>query len=450
MAPLRLSLLVADPTQRSVLEQLLYREGFEVTSHGEGASFRSAARRAPPDAILLEVGFPEATRGPLVRWIRGLHPETPIVLLQRERASRASLDPVWTGPTALAPLEAGPELLLAIRTATESYRLALRVRSLERSTGGAAWGGVLGRSPGIRALEDELDRVAASEATLLLHGEPGVGKGLVARALHTRSGRRDGPFVPIDLRDLAEDWASELLGREGAAVAGASTGRPGFAEAAAGGTLSLRGVSALHPRAQAALLEVLRERRVTRVGGTEPRDVDFRLILVQRRPPEGTVAAGRLREDLYGEVRGVQVRIPPLRERKGDIPLLMDHFIRVEAPERAPIRVTREAADRLVDYRWPGNVRELHEAVCRALVTCDEEIGLEDLPDRIRRGGEGLTPDGDDPGPLPPETLDLRALERWAVHRAVASCGGNMTEAAARLGIGRTTLYRKLDAYGLR
>ena len=95
-------------------------------------------------------------------------------------------------------------------------------------------------------------------------------------------------------------------------------------------------------------------------------------------------------------------------------------------------------------------MRELHEAVCRALVTCDEEIGLEDLPDRIRRGGEGLTPDGDDPGPLPPETLDLRALERWAVHRAVASCGGNMTEAAARLGIGRTTLYRKLDAYGLR
>lgn len=446
-----IALVIADLTQRSVLEHVLRREGFDVTSHGGAASFRAAARGAPPDAVLLDATLPEAQQGSLVRWVQGLHPGTSLVLLHERGASLGPLEPAQLAPTtALAPLEPGPELLLAIHGVLMSARLARRVRSLERRNSGEAWAGVLGRSPTVRALEDRLDPVAASEVTIHLYGEPGAGKGLVARALHSLSRRRDRPLVALDGREVDEGRIATLLGGEPRGSRGsASGGEGGVGRGTAVGTLVLRRLDEMAPPRQQLLVDLLRNREATRTQEMELLEAEARLILVNRRPPSEAVGEGRLREDLYRELRGVEVRVPPLRERPEDILLLVDHFSRVEAPDRTPIPVTKEAADRLVAYRWPGNVRELGDVVRRALLICADEIGLDDLPEAIRRGPEPRDTPGAD-GSQPPEGLSLRALERWAIRRALASSDGNMTEAAALLGIGRTTLYRKLDAYGLR
>jgi two-component system NtrC family response regulator len=236
-----------------------------------------------------------------------------------------------------------------------------------------------------------------------------------------------------------------------AADPGPVRGWTGVLERARGGTLFLRGVDRLRPEGQEALLRAVRE------WGSEPPDgsgetgVDFRLIVGSREPLQYAVGRGAFRPDLFDRLRGVEVRVPALRERVEDVPRLVEHFVRAEAPERLPPKLGREAADRLLSYPWPGNVRELRQAVTRALATCQEEIGVADLPADIRRGTPSAgSPPGDGPGPLPPDTLELRTLERWAIRRALVVCEGNLTEAAARLGMGRTTLYRKLGAYGLR
>ncbi len=444
------ALIVADLTQRSVLEHVLRREGFDVTSHGGGASFRSAARAAVPDAVLLDASLPEAKRGSLVPWIQGLHPGTSLLLLYDRSARQGDLEPARLGPaTALAPLEPGHELLLSLRGALTSSRLALRVRSLERRNSGATWAGVVGRSQLIRGLEDRLDAVAGSEVRVHLHGEPGVGKGLVARALHSVSGRREGALVSLDGAGPEDRWIQALLGPKSDGSFESEPESAGAVAGAAGGTLVLRRLEELGPRGQEVLLHVVRSRGGTQGRAGEAREPEPRLILIHPRPLSEAVEEGRVWEDVERELRGVEVWVPPLRERPDDILLLADHFARLEAPNRMPIRVTKEAAAGLVRYRWPGNVRELRDVIRRALLICDDEIGLEDLPQSIRRdAGPDDAPGG---GRLePPEGLHLRALERWAIRRAVDSCDGNMTEASAMLGIGRTTLYRKLDAYGLR
>lgn len=440
-----LALAVAEPTQRSVLEEALRLEGYEVTGHGAASSLFVAARTTALQATLLDVHLPEWEDGSLLRWVQTLHPRTPVLLLGGPETRRPWMAPVWSRPsTYTAPISPERDLLLALQRALDAAALERRVRSLERAGGPVDWGGLVGRSRALRRLVDELEGVAASETTIVIRGEPGVGKERVARALHAESGRRDGPFVPVHGPELRERWAPRLFGDEARGPGGPGGDRPGAVESASPGTLFLRGWDALLPVARGAVLEASRAQRVTRVGGGDARPVDFRLIVA--RPAR----AGEIPDGPGPPVPGVEVRVPPLRERLDDIPILVEHFVAREAPGPGLPDTSPEAMDRLLAYPWPGNVKELRAAVRRALATCGSVIGPEDLPERIRWGAESGPDVRGAGGSLPPDTLDLRALERWAIRRAVASCQGNLSEAALRLGIGRTTLYRKLDSYGLR
>ena len=449
-----MALVDDDPTQRAVLEALLHQEGLEVTAYPSGEALMDDLRVRLPDVFLLDLGLPGMSGMELLGRIQERYPHTPVILLTGRRdvptvveAMRAGAWDYLTKPAEDA------EVVATVRNALQSSRMSRRLRSLERDVAGVGYGDLVGRSRAMLELFRELDRVAPSEVTVLIRGESGTGKELVARALHTHSGRGEGPFAAVNCGAIPEGLLeSELFGHESGAFTGATRTRAGLFERADGGTLFLDELGDLPPSLQGGLLRAIQERAVTRVGGAREIPTDFRLVAASHRDLEAMTATGDFREDLFFRVAVFEVRLPPLRERPEDIPVLAEHFIRTLARGKIVTGLTRRALDRMLAYGWPGNVRELENGIARALVTCGREIDVGDLPRRITR------PEGRDPppGPLPdgaagpPDTLELSVLERWAVERAVEAAGGNLTEAARRLGIGRTTLYRKLDAWGLR
>jgi NtrC-family two-component system response regulator AlgB len=289
-------------------------------------------------------------------------------------------------------------------------------------------------------------RAASSDATVLLLGESGTGKNVLARAIHAWSPRRAGPFVTISCTTLAEHLLeSELFGHVKGAFTGAWKDKPGRLESAAGGTLFLDEMGELPPELQAKLLRFLEERRFERVGDTRTVEVDARLVAATNRDLEAEVAAGRFRSDLYYRLAVVALRLPPLRERREDLPALADHLLAALAARhrRTLPRLSPEARAALAAYGWPGNVRELANALERALVLSPGgAIGVESLPDAV------LAPPGAAAAEEPAAELSLEEVERRHVRRVLAS-SATLEEAAARLGIDPTTLWRKRRRWGL-
>jgi two-component system NtrC family response regulator len=287
-------------------------------------------------------------------------------------------------------------------------------------------------------------RVAASEATVLIRGESGTGKELIARAVHHASARAAGPLVCVNCAALPETLLeSELFGHEKGAFTGAHAARQGRFEAAHGGSLFLDEIGDLPLHLQVKLLRVLQEREVERLGSSRPIPVDVRLLAATHGDLEAAVRAGTFRDDLYYRLDVVTVTVPPLRERRADIPPLLEHFLaRFTRDNGKPIRgLTQEARDALLRYDYPGNVRELENLVERAVVlTRDDVIGLGDLPLGVREPG----PEGD--ATLPAAT---EGLERRLIREALAAAGGVQTRAAEALGISERVLRYKLRKYGL-
>jgi two-component system response regulator HydG len=306
-----------------------------------------------------------------------------------------------------------------------------------------------------------VDRVARSESTVMIYGESGTGKELVARAIHAGSPRRDGPFVRVNCGALQESLLeSELFGHEKGAFTGAEKKRRGRFELAHGGTLFLDEIATVPHTTQVRLLRVLQERELERVGGEETIPVDVRIIAATNATPDNLRNDGTFREDLFYRLHVVPFTLPPLRDRKEDIPFLVNHFIEKLGPRTAsPARAASpDALTCLARYSWPGNVRELENVIERALVLADdEELDADDIP-TLSRDGSGWVPQGTgaevgEDGVLPDGGLDLNraveGMEERLLRQALEQAGGVKAEAARLLGLKPSALYYKLEKYGI-
>ena len=307
---------------------------------------------------------------------------------------------------------------------------------------------IIGTSPAMQAVFDTIRHVAPTKATVLIQGESGTGKELVARALHQASPRREGPFVPVHCAALAPTLLeSELFGHEKGAFTGAVERRRGRFEMADGGTLFLDEIGEIEPSLQVKILRVLEERAFERVGGSETVTVNVRLVAATNKDLRQLVADGKFREDLLYRLFVVNLTLPPLRERDGDIVLLTQHYLKTLAAEngKSVPTLTAEAMDALTAYSWPGNVRELRNVIERMVVlNSTGKLTLDDVPATVRQGAHDSGRDATRAGRV------LRDAERQLIEDALRQHRGNRTKAAQHLGISRRTLHRKLNEFGLR
>lgn len=304
----------------------------------------------------------------------------------------------------------------------------------------------IGKSPAIEKVRALIKKVAVSKISVLITGETGTGKEVVANEIHRESNRAGKPFIPVVCSSLSETLLeSELFGHEKGAFTDAVSEHKGKFELADGGTIFLDEIGEINPSVQVKLLRVLQERKFERVGGESPVEVDVRVIAATNKNLEEEVKAGRFREDLFFRLNGIQIEVPPLRERKDDISLFIDSFVGRYAKENGKqnIKVDEKARKAMVRYMWPGNIRELQHAVESAVVLCsDNEITLNDLPEKIssfNSSSDIMIPIGS----------TMEECEKIIIEETLAYCGGNKTKAADILKIGRKTLHRKIDEYGI-
>jgi transcriptional regulator with PAS, ATPase and Fis domain len=367
----------------------------------------------------------------------------------------SSEDPDGAGLAVIAPQLSSPELgLIELMVAEAALDVAVALRdrkptpdtSQSRRTG---YHGIIGAAPAMQELYTLLDRIAPSDATVLIQGENGTGKELVARAIHVGSERRDRTFVVTNCSAFNDNLLdSELFGHKRGAFTGAVSDKPGLFEIADTGTFFLDEIGDMSPSLQVKVLRVLQEGTFNRVGDTEMRKVDVRIIAATNRDLAGMVAAGRFREDLYYRICVLNVVLPALRDRREDVPLLVDFFL--GRPRRhTPKRLTQECAARMLAYPWPGNVRELENEIERLVVLAGDSptIGSELLSPRIRQWTPSTGPSQPtDPGSLP---AAVEALERRMIGAAMRRHGGNKTRAAEELKVSRRNLIRLVQKYEL-
>jgi two-component system response regulator HydG len=423
--------------------------GFEVEARTAAPAALDALVASQFDAVVADLNMPGMTGLELCERIVASRPDVPVIVITAFGSIQTAVAAIRSGAYDFVtkPLEVDA-LGLALERAIEHRRLSDEVRQLRQAVEQARrFGTLLGSSPAMRRVYELLDRVADSNASVLITGETGTGKELVARALHERGRRKAGPFVAVDCASLPEPLLeSELFGHARGAFTDAHAARKGLFLQANGGVLFLDEIGELPLALQAKLLRALQTRVVRPVGANEEVPFDVNLIAATNRDLESAVEDDRFREDLYFRINVIHVEMPPLRARGGDVLLLAQHF--VDRYARGGKRVTGlspEAAERLLAYVWPGNVRELENCIERAIaLTRHETIGLDDLPDKIRAFQRShVLVAGDDPSELVP----LEEVERRYILRVMEAVGGSRTLAARVLGIGRKTLYRKLEQY---
>lgn len=445
--------------------------GYKVVTFSSGEGFLDGLSRVIPDVICLDLKMPGLSGIETLERLRRHYKDIPVIIVTAidDASSIVTLMQKGAYDYLIKPIERG-KLLTSIRNAVEKYRMALELTRLEREAQGGGYSGIVGESTVMRHLFRQLDRVAGSDITVMIHGESGTGKELVAKAIHENSGRADGPFVPLNCAAIPENLQeSELFGHEKGSFTGATTRRTGRFEQANGGTLFLDEVGELSPSLQAKLLRVLQEHRFTRVGGNQEIETDIRLLAATHRDLTDEVRNHRFREDLFFRLAVFELEVPPLRQRSAvDILLLARTFLsRLASEHGTPVpKVSTAAQQALTGYDWPGNVRELQNAIHRAYVLCEDRIlELEDLPPRLLpkpavvlepsnvgfSNLAGHAPSGfqrSETGRLPAVSLDI--LERRAIEEALDRNRWNLSAVGRQLGIGRTTLYRKLKKYGLK
>jgi DNA-binding NtrC family response regulator len=433
-----------DGSSRELLARILASRGWEVTQLADGReALERLAAQGPPDLVVSDIRMAEVGGLEVTETFRKDAPDTPVILVTAFGNVDGAVEAIRRGAFDYIskPYDVDAVQLTAAR-ALEQRRLASENEVLRRQLRDRyRLETAVGRSESMLQVFKTAARVAASDATVLILGESGTGKELVARAIHQASPRSAGPFVPVDCGAIAEGLLeSELFGHVRGAFTGAQAARRGLFEEATGGTVFLDEIGDVGAGLQARLLRTLQEGTIRRVGANEAIPVDVRVVAATNKDLEAAVKGGRFREDLYYRLNVVTLRIPPLRERREDVPLLAEHFAAKHG--RGKGAVSAEARELLQAYDWPGNVRELENVVSRALALNPSGVVVPaDLPDRLRarpvEPARGL--------PLPPgfrPTLD-ELSRRYAV-LVLGECGGNKTRAAELLGIDRKTLYRIL------
>jgi DNA-binding NtrC family response regulator len=443
-------LVVDDEVElKDALCETLADEGYETLGTTSGAEGLKALGRQEFDLLLSDLMMPGMDGIQLLRQALETDPTLVGIIMTGQGTIPSAVEAMKVGALDYVLKPFNLQTMLPIlaramdvrRLRTENMRLRQYVARLTFESPRYQ---LIGSGSAMRKVVQLIEKVAPTDATVLVRGASGTGKELVARALHHNSPRRGRPLVTVNCAALQENLLeSELFGHERGAFTGAVQAKPGLIEVAEGGTLFIDEVAEMAPALQAKLLRVLEDGHYRRVGGTKECHADVRVIAATNKPLEEEQKAGRFREDLFYRLNVVTITLPPLRERREDIPTLVEHFLTTRQLGRVRCQVHPDALRALRDYDWPGNIRELANVLERAQILAEGHlITADDLPD-----GMHLSPPP--PEVCGPETLNLAALERQAVRAALEQAKGNKVHAAKSLGITRRTLYRLIQKYGL-
>jgi two-component system response regulator HydG len=449
----RARLLLVDD-EMGILETLriLFRgEGFDVHTASRGEDAIEFIREERPDIVLSDIRMPGATGLDVLAAAREIDPEISVILMTAQASLQSAMQAVNEGAYYYLqkPFQ-NEELLAIVRRAAEARSLKRENRELKkqiRTRDAARAQRPIGQARAFTEVIGLAETVAPTDSTILLSGESGAGKEVVARWIHALSERAERAFYSVNCGALPESLLeSELFGHVKGSFTGAVKDKEGLLVAANGGTLFLDEIGEMTPATQVKLLRVLQEREVIPVGSTEPVSVDVRVVAATNRELEEEIRRGNFRQDLYYRLNVIALHLPPLRDRKEDVPLLVEHFLgRWEAESGERPKLTEAAMQVLCAYDWPGNVRELENALERAVVVAQgRKLAPEHFPDRVLEAPRPRLVDAE----LPPNPT-IEVIERAYIQWVLEAEGGNKTRAAEVLGIDPSTLYRKLNRYGI-
>lgn len=440
-----------DPRASALFARFAETEGLSVAGFQSVRSAQEWLVQHPADLIISDLKMPETTGIEFLAWVRERWPSTPFVLITGYSTLDDAIEALRRGasdfikkpyePAELVRLARG---LLSVGASGESPEFSAAERSM------------LGQSPAIAGVYRVIDKIADVRINVMIEGESGSGKELAARAIHDRSHFADKPYIVIDCGALTDTLLeNELFGHEKGAYTGASSTKPGLLEVASGGTVFLDEIGNISDAMQVKLLRVIQEQQIMRVGGVTPIRIDVRFIVASNRDLAEMVSAGQFRHDLYHRLHVVRLRIPPLRERKEDIPILIEHFIRHFAARynRPAERFTVSCMQRILAYDWPGNVRELKNMIERAVALSNTaELRLDQEAEATPPWATALvrpaSSGGDSAAAIDADHPTLEVLERRYIEKLLREYDGSREKTAQTLGINKSTLWRKLQSWG--
>jgi len=443
--PMNILIVDDESTIRETCASVAQQTGMKAVAVATAEEALDVLEHSAVDILLTDLKLPQTNGVELLKLVHDLHPEVAVVVLTQYGTIESAVEVTRLGAVDYVTK---PFRIEELRSRLERVARAVELQQenrlpREQLQTRPGFGGLIGVSLKMQRVYKTIEKVSQHEYPVLILGESGTGKELVARSIHYSGPRKDRPFVPVDCSALVPTLIeSELFGYVKGAFTGAMQAKQGLLEAAQGGTLFLDEIGDMPVDLQSKLLRALQEREVKPVGSTERRHINVRVIAATNRDLETAIRAGTFRQDLYFRLNVVQVKLPSLRDRKSDIPLLVTAFLEKFSDPQGPVRtISEDAMRRLIAYDWPGNVRELENAIERAVALGSSPIlHVADLPSNLQYPTTERAPEKD-------EILPLEEMERRAILRTLRETGGDKLSAARMLGIGKTTLYRKLKQY---
>ncbi|GAB4538597.1 MAG: sigma-54 dependent transcriptional regulator [Thermodesulfovibrionia bacterium] len=443
---MRILIIEDDPAMRLGMSHFLSTSGYDVTVCEDSRGATEILNKEGFDLVITDMRLPDDNGLNILKEIKRRHPQTGVIIITAFAEVKGAVQAIKDGAfDYLAKPFSNEELSVVIDRFFKFHKLELEVKRLRESI--REKGKIIGVSAGMRDVLDKIEAIAKTDVPVLIQGESGTGKELVADAIHTHSHRKDGPYIKINCAAIPESlFESELFGYEKGAFTGAIERRQGKIEIATGGTIFFDEIGDMPTSLQAKLLRVIEDNTVTRLGGKRPIEVDVRYIYATSINLKELIKEGRFRDDLFYRINVVPIIIPPLRERREDIPYLIEDSLRHfrERFSKQDITITPSAYDALLSYNYPGNVRELRHAIERAVILSkDGIIDIRHLPEEFASSKETIK--GCPSNPTLHESIS--SLEREIIMNALKECGGKRIEAAKRLGISRKVLWRKIKEY---